>query len=67
MTTKRYTDGVKQHGWAAYPGRLWQRNYYEHIIRDEAALDRIRQYIVNNPALWAEDSENPTASRVLSP
>jgi REP element-mobilizing transposase RayT len=33
MTTKRYTDGVKQSGWPPYPGKLWQRNYYEHIIR----------------------------------
>lgn len=34
---------------------VWQRNYYEHIIRDEAALRRIRRYIINNPARWAFD------------
>ncbi len=34
---------------------LWQRNYYEHIIRDEDALNRIRQYIINNPAKWHQD------------
>lgn len=38
---------------------VWQRNYYEHIIRNESALDRIRQYIANNPAGWSEDPENP--------
>ena len=38
---------------------LWQRNYYEHIIRDDEELDRIRQYIADNPSNWAEDSENP--------
>ena len=38
---------------------VWQRNYYEHIIRNETALNRIRQYIVENPARWAEDLENP--------
>ena len=38
---------------------VWQRNYYEHIIRDDEELDRIREYIVNNPARWAEDEENP--------
>ena len=65
LTTKRYTEGVKQHGWAAYPGRLWQRNYYEHIIRDEAALNRIRKYIADNPARWAEDDENPAAPHYL--
>lgn len=42
------------------PGvRVWQRNYYEHIIRNERALDGIRQYIRDNPARWAEDRENP--------
>jgi REP element-mobilizing transposase RayT len=38
---------------------LWQRNYYEHIIRDEKDLDRIRRYIAENPSRWAEDSNNP--------
>jgi putative transposase len=38
---------------------LWQRNYYEHIIRNERELDDIRQYIVDNPAKWHEDVENP--------
>ncbi len=38
---------------------VWQRNYYEHVIRYEAVLNRIRQYIAENPARWAEDPENP--------
>ena len=38
---------------------VWQRNYYEHIIRDDADLNRIRQYIWDNPARWQEDPENP--------
>ncbi len=37
------------------PDFVWQGRYYEHIIRNDADLDRIRQYIVNNPARWAED------------
>ena len=42
------------------PGaHVWQRNYYEHIIRNEESLDRIRQYIANNPLRWAFDRENP--------
>lgn len=42
------------------PGaRVWQRNYYDHVIRNEADLHRIRQYIADNPARWAEDPENP--------
>lgn len=36
-------------------GKLWQRNYYEHIIRDEDDLNRIRKYIHNNPANWTKD------------
>lgn len=34
---------------------VWQRNYYEHIIRDEDDLDRIREYIAGNPSRWEED------------
>ncbi|WP_229746737.1 transposase [Pedobacter mendelii] len=36
-------------------GKLWQRNYYEHIIRDEGAYENIANYIINNPAKWDED------------
>jgi len=38
---------------------VWQRNYYEHIIRDEESLNRIRQYITDNPLQWSNDVENP--------
>jgi putative transposase len=38
---------------------LWQRNYYEHVVRDDHELRRIREYIVNNPAQRALDGENP--------
>jgi len=38
---------------------VWQRNYYEHIIRDEESLNRIREYIVTNPVRWHLDRENP--------
>ena len=38
---------------------VWQRNYYERIIRNEEELNRIRQYIIDNPAHWEEDRENP--------
>ncbi|MDD3554241.1 MAG: transposase [Deltaproteobacteria bacterium] len=63
MTTKRYANGVKQSGWSPFAGRLWQRNYYEHIIRDGQDLDSIREYIVNNPLQWALDQENPLNAR----
>nr|BAL58065.1 hypothetical conserved protein [uncultured Chloroflexota bacterium] len=38
---------------------VWQRNYYEHIIRDERALHAIRQYIIENPLRWHLDTHNP--------
>ena len=42
------------------PGRkVFQRNYYEHIIRNNADLHRIRTYIANNPLQWVIDEENP--------
>jgi putative transposase len=45
-------------------GALWQRGYYEHVIRNETALNRVRGYIANNPARWAEDPENVPQLRV---
>jgi REP element-mobilizing transposase RayT len=42
------------------PGQLvWQRNYYEHVIRDEQELGAVRNYITGNPARWAQDIDNP--------
>jgi len=38
---------------------VWHRNYYEHVIRNEEELDRIRQYIAGNPTCWDHDRENP--------
>jgi putative transposase len=38
---------------------VWQRNYYDHVIRNEASLNSIREYIAANPFRWADDEENP--------
>jgi len=38
---------------------VWQRNYWEHIIRDESEMSRIREYIATNPAKWETDRLNP--------
>ena len=59
MTIKQYSDGVKQFHWKPYCDRLWQRNYYEHIIRNHESLNVIREYIINNPMQWEFDRENP--------
>jgi len=42
---------------------VWQRNYYEHIIRSDRELERIRAYIESNPRHWAADAENPSRSK----
>ena len=39
--------------------KVWQRNYYEHIIRNEISLNKIREYITNNPRNWHTDGNNP--------
>lgn len=58
MTTKRYTDSVKQNDWPPFNARLWQRNYWEHIIRDARELDIKRNYIIENPARWQNNQNN---------
>jgi REP element-mobilizing transposase RayT len=55
LTTKKYIDGVKQDKWNSFYGKLWQRNYYEHIIRDEHDYRNILEYIFNNPFQWQKD------------
>lgn len=59
MSTNDYIRRVKDSGWPPFAGRMWQRNYYEHVIRNDKQLDRVRKYIQDNPAKWAEDPENP--------
>jgi putative transposase len=58
MTTNEYIRGVKERGWTPFSGRLWQRNFFEHIIRNESAHDRARVYIEANPSRWTQDDEN---------
>jgi REP element-mobilizing transposase RayT len=55
ISTKRYAEGVKKYGWPRFPGRLWQRNYWERIIRNEKELHAVREYIYCNPAKWEDD------------
>ena len=57
LTTNRYMAGVRTAGWPAFPRRLWQRNYWEHIVRSDEALVNIREYIASNPAHWEKDAE----------
>ena len=58
MTTRQYLQGMREHGWQPIPGKLWQRNYYERIVRDEEEWQRISDYIAANHLNWALDREN---------
>ena len=52
ITTVEYVHGVKTMNWQRFNGKLWQRNYYEHIIRDYDDFIRISEYIRENPEKW---------------
>lgn len=58
ITSVEYIRGIKTKNWEQFNNRLWQRNYWEHIIRNDDAFDRISQYIKNNPRKWSEDKLN---------
>ena len=53
LVTKRINDSPQNRR-----GSVWQRNYYEHVIRDEESLNRIREYISTNAQRWEFDREN---------
>jgi len=55
ITTVEYIRGVKTLGWKPFDGKLWQRNYWEHIIRNGNDFNRIAEYIINNPKNWDND------------
>lgn len=59
MSTNAYFRQVQEGLWEPVRRRLWHRNYYDRIIRNEEELRAIREYIENNPARWALDEENP--------
>ena len=55
IVTVEYIHGVKNKGWDRFDGKLLQRDYYEHIIRNEQEYQRISDYIINNPSKWKDD------------
>ena len=55
MSTNEYIRGVKQLGWPPFDRKLWQRNYFEHIVRDDTSLRAIAHYIASNPTHWPND------------
>ena len=67
LVTLAYIRGIKKLGWRRFDGQLWQRSYYEHVVRNDESLDQIRRYVQDNPARWAFDRENPLAIRPADP
>jgi putative transposase len=59
MTTNEYIRGVKNHGWKRFDSKLWQRNYWEHIIRSDDSYQLIAEYILQNSSKWNDDQLNP--------
>jgi len=55
ITTVAYIRGVKTRNWQSFERKLWQRNYWEHIIRTEKSYQTISAYIINNPLKWEDD------------
>ena len=56
ITTVEYIRGVKNMVWQPFNGKLWQRNFHEHIIRNEKSYQTISEYIINNPSQWNNDN-----------
>jgi len=52
-----YLNYIKQNNLNT-SGQIWQRSFYDHVIRNEKSLQKIREYIINNPATWADDENN---------
>ena len=59
VTTVEYSRGVRDMGWQRFDRRLWQRNYFERVVRNDSELGRTREYIANNIMNWESDRENP--------
>lgn len=55
MTTNKYMHGVRAYDWKPFDKKLWQRSFYDHIIRNECELNKICEYIINNPGEWEND------------
>ena len=55
MSTNEYIRNVKSNNWKRFDGTLWQRNYWEHIIRNENSFQKIADYIKSNPQNWKND------------
>ena len=63
ITTNEYIKGVKAGNWQPFNKKLWQRNYWEHIIRNKESYMKLAEYIQNNPLKWEYDELNPNKKK----
>ena len=66
ITAREYRAGASACGWLNMPNGLWQRGYFDHVVRDEADEARIIDYINANPANWVTDPDNPDSPDLTS-
>ena len=59
LTTDEYIMGVHKLGWPKFRRHFWQRNYHDHVIRHPDELEKIREYVRQNPLRWTCDRYNP--------
>ncbi len=64
ITTNKYINGVKHFNWPEFDRKLWQRNFYEHAIRNDDSLFKISEYIETNPLNWELDLLHPNNPKV---
>ena len=64
LTTLEYARGVKVKKWRPFHRRLWQRSYYDHVVRNDESLRLIREYIAGNPTMWSLDPEHPVSDHL---
>ncbi len=55
VTTNSYIKGVKEKGWASFYNKLWQRGYYDSVVRDQWEFDNVMRYIEENPVRWENE------------
>ena len=62
---KSWPRGTRLGGWEPYDTHLWQRSYYDTLIRNDAHLETTRAYILANPRRWVEHREEPSHSALV--
>lgn len=64
-STDDYIEGVHQHDWPRFERKLWLRNYWDRVVRNEDEWGRALSYIENNPIYWLEDKHHPETNLLL--